>query len=1257
MDCLEASVPPHRRPPQRGHHPPSPPSPAAGHRGGPGTHAGLYGSGVVVAHVASRHTSAQAWATEPPQQQQQQQPQTSSTTSSAAAHASPVVGAEEPADACDSRHPDLCGSPEDSAAAAAAALPPPPPPPAPSTQQQRQLAKYLSLSTCGSSASNLTALGHSTTATASITTAATDSSQQSTPLSGASCHHQQQRQQQQQQQQRQQRQRVCVQRTADEEGLPRSHSGSSPHPSPDSRSGSHARDEEGDDNNNSSTAAAAAAVAAAACARDHRQAHQQHSPDGDLAGSPALASAQQCTSFANKRPRQQPQHSALHHDCGSARMHIPNLSTFADTASPSRHAASKSSSDHAYSAVGGAINTHVFDQVAYEEDEESQQQQQQQQQDSCQDAVRGHGGAQGMALGGGALAAAAVATAGAGLEATPVEPPPKRFAAGEVEVEVAALEKLHHVSTATARAPARTDDEDDSDSREKTSPANSRRHAAQQQQQQQRETRSRKSRQSSSAVGSSSSSSSAVLGGRRIPSDSVTARIPYDPASLATPSSQLAGGGGLAPARGASPPRCATPPPPPSAPIALTELRYATLALSFMMRMLCALHEGEPIPSSDFHSHCVPPMSVAMYVERLSRYCACSGEALLCALVLLHAYVTHSGHPVTIFNAHRLLITSVVLGIKLRDDVYYSNIYYARIGGISAREMNKLERLFLEKLDWVTQVQEDEYVALMDLLAKLRIDTPPTAAELEAFALAHPDAVAAYVPTDADAEGGEVATSSDVPLTPEQQARLTVLRGAYHRHQWSTLAVPWMEQQERRVRAKKTADDAAAAAAQEEEGRRWRQYNKEDEEAALRRLQQQQRPASASAWLSPQSVQKTSSASTAAAGATTTAASAWAGEPRYSSEWPAHPQQKSSHHGSGSSGGGAAAAAASLPPPAPSSSAASRDVGGAHEPLRYTNFLHFANAAASSYTAASATTAATAADADLARASSQSRVRFHTAATVATAAPERPPRAVSAATTLGIASTTAEHSFISASSFVSDTDVRHGAAMQQQQQQQQQSLVAGTAEPSPSSNVPGSGINVNAQPYYYVSSRTRKQQQQQQQQTSSCAASPASVDAPVNRPASATAEGESSARSPSSSSFTSPACLNTIDRRTQNTERSADTSIALSRGIREVVSAMTRVGVFGGGGSADAVDVRQTSGPATTASASSYHVRAFPQRPIAKAGVEGGGGSGSDPATSACMPRWSPPSAQQQQQQRRPTFAGQHALGKKRSKPDSYKDY
>ncbi|MCO5576177.1 hypothetical protein L7F22_029985 [Adiantum nelumboides] len=106
-----------------------------------------------------------------------------------------------------------------------------------------------------------------------------------------------------------------------------------------------------------------------------------------------------------------------------------------------------------------------------------------------------------------------------------------------------------------------------------------------------------------------------------------------------------------------------------------------------------------------FHGLRAPAISVQKYVERIFKYANCSPSCLVVAYVYLDRFIHQQpGMPLTSLNVHRLLITSVMIAAKFLDDAYYNNAYYAKVGGVSTLEMNRLELEFLFRLGFRLQV-------------------------------------------------------------------------------------------------------------------------------------------------------------------------------------------------------------------------------------------------------------------------------------------------------------------------------------------------------------------------------------------------------------------------------------------------------------------------------------------------------------------------------------------------------------------------
>lgn len=122
-------------------------------------------------------------------------------------------------------------------------------------------------------------------------------------------------------------------------------------------------------------------------------------------------------------------------------------------------------------------------------------------------------------------------------------------------------------------------------------------------------------------------------------------------------------------------------------------------------------HMGSPVLSSGhinsnlkltlFHGLRAPNIGVQKYLERIYKYTNCSPSCF----VVAYAYMDRLVHrqpdqPIISLNVHRLLITSVMLAAKTLDDIHYNNAFYARVGGVSIAELNRMELDLLFRLDF-----------------------------------------------------------------------------------------------------------------------------------------------------------------------------------------------------------------------------------------------------------------------------------------------------------------------------------------------------------------------------------------------------------------------------------------------------------------------------------------------------------------------------------------------------------------------------
>jgi len=120
--------------------------------------------------------------------------------------------------------------------------------------------------------------------------------------------------------------------------------------------------------------------------------------------------------------------------------------------------------------------------------------------------------------------------------------------------------------------------------------------------------------------------------------------------------------------------------------------------------------------TTPFHCRCVLAMSIGDYIRCIRCDSGCDSTCYVLALIYIERLTKM--HPEISFSAlswHRLIITAITLAAKFHEDTYYSNNYYAEVGGVSLRELNMLEQLFLKMIDWKLQVSPEEYETCANL--------------------------------------------------------------------------------------------------------------------------------------------------------------------------------------------------------------------------------------------------------------------------------------------------------------------------------------------------------------------------------------------------------------------------------------------------------------------------------------------------------------------------------------------------------------
>ncbi|EDU46535.1 Cyclin-dependent protein kinase regulator Pho80 [Pyrenophora tritici-repentis] len=146
------------------------------------------------------------------------------------------------------------------------------------------------------------------------------------------------------------------------------------------------------------------------------------------------------------------------------------------------------------------------------------------------------------------------------------------------------------------------------------------------------------------------------------------------------------------------------------------------ILISDMLMELVRLNDGYPLRDGTltrFHSRAPPGISVRDYLSRLIVHATLSPPILLSMVFYVDKLCAmYPAFTISSLTVHRFLITAATVAAKGLSDSFWTNSLYARVGGVSVRELALLELEFLRRLEWrivpKPEVLVDYYKGLVD---------------------------------------------------------------------------------------------------------------------------------------------------------------------------------------------------------------------------------------------------------------------------------------------------------------------------------------------------------------------------------------------------------------------------------------------------------------------------------------------------------------------------------------------------------------
>ena len=115
----------------------------------------------------------------------------------------------------------------------------------------------------------------------------------------------------------------------------------------------------------------------------------------------------------------------------------------------------------------------------------------------------------------------------------------------------------------------------------------------------------------------------------------------------------------------------------------------------------------------------VPEIAIDDYLARISFYSKAEDSTFIIALIYIDRICANSSIMITEYNVHRILFTSILIGIKYNEDQYFDNNYYGQIAGVPMKELCYLESELLRVIEFNLYIKDEEYNKYFEYLTEL----------------------------------------------------------------------------------------------------------------------------------------------------------------------------------------------------------------------------------------------------------------------------------------------------------------------------------------------------------------------------------------------------------------------------------------------------------------------------------------------------------------------------------------------------------
>ena len=150
------------------------------------------------------------------------------------------------------------------------------------------------------------------------------------------------------------------------------------------------------------------------------------------------------------------------------------------------------------------------------------------------------------------------------------------------------------------------------------------------------------------------------------------------------------------------------------------EGRRVLQKISDLLTDICEESKKEPNlfykPLKCFYSKNIPLISIKDYLEHIYKYTKINTSTIILILIYIDRICNIHKCKLCYYNIHKLILGSMIIAIKYNEDEYYSQKFYAKIGGVTLAEICNLEYNFLSLINYNLFVNDNLFGKYNDFI-------------------------------------------------------------------------------------------------------------------------------------------------------------------------------------------------------------------------------------------------------------------------------------------------------------------------------------------------------------------------------------------------------------------------------------------------------------------------------------------------------------------------------------------------------------